>query len=155
MKKMLRPLAFILLFTFCVSVNAQSDSTRKVLLITDGSSFKAKTIKKITELSAGKDIEYRALDIKNIAQANAEEYDRYVILCKITGGRVQKDAYAFYQAIGDKNAILIGLTYLFEGPMPENAKREIGDIDAVTSASKKANVDTFAKKIVDWIITDQ
>jgi len=47
---------------------------------------------------------------------------------------------------------LLDYSNLFDMPMPENAKREIGDTDSITSASKKANIDTFSAAIHDWIM---
>jgi hypothetical protein len=144
----------VFLLVFGLLANASPETPKKILIITDSSGFKTKVINRIFKMSAGKGITYHVLDINDIVQSNSDKYDRYIILCKMVGGRIEEKSLAYYQTLSDKNAILIGLTYFFNVPMPENAKQEIGNIDAVTSASKNSNVDTFAKKIVSWIGTE-
>lgn len=150
-------IATLILFTVGIAVAVPPDESRpkdgamKVLIVTDNSDFKKRVVKKLLEYSKDTEVEYTIIDITKASSSNTADYDGYVFLCKLIGGKVERKTNALYQTLNGKN-ILIGLTLGFDGPLPENAKRDIGSIDAITSASAKKNVDGFATKIYDWVI---
>jgi len=124
--------------------------TAAVLIVTDNSRFKRQVIEKLFEYSEGMDIDYTVKEIKTISALDSGEYDRYIFLCRMIGGGVEKEAFGLYQDL-DTNRVFIGLTCFFNMPMPEKAKQDIGEIDAVTAPSKKANIEKMALEIFTWV----
>ena len=152
-------ICFVLLIFFvsvCMSADTPNQSgneenIRKILIVSDGSRFKVKVVEQLFEYSSSQSLDFTVVDVENALNINLAEYERYIFLCKMKGGKVDEDTYNFYQTITDKNKILIGLTHFFNMPMPELAKQNTAGIDVVTSASKNRNVNHFSKEIFDWI----
>ena len=123
--------------------------TAAVLIVTDNSRFKRQVIEKLYEYSEGMDIDYTVKEKKTISSLDSGEYDRYIFLCRIIGGGVEKEACGLYQDL-EASRVLIGLTCFFNMPMPEKAKQDIGEIDVVTASSKNANIEKMASEIFTW-----
>lgn len=148
----------LIIFLASVSMVAESahefgdkEGSRKILIVSDNSKFKINIVKQLFEYSSGSALYYLVVDAESAVKIDLNEYDNYICLCKMKGGKVDESTYAFYRTINDKDKILIGLTYLFKMPMPELAKQNTAGIDVITSASKKANIKKFSTDIINWI----
>ncbi len=127
------------------------DAAKKILIINSNSNFKQKVITGLFEKSSSQTHYYKVVDISKAKEVNLQEFDRYIVLCKQVGGRVEKKSNSFVQGIQDKSKVLIVMTHGLKNPLPENAQKEIGSIDVITSASETGKIEKVSTEIYDWV----
>jgi len=107
---------------------------RKVLVAAEDSEFKRQVVEEVIGTLGTEDWYFRVIGLDQLAEHSTDGYGAVLLVCKLTGGRVEQRARAFLQENSTKSKTILLLTLAGEGPLPEAAKADI-TVDAVTSAS--------------------
>jgi len=150
-------LALILCFLGCQTdmksfEKGNSDSSRKVLIAAEDSSFKRKVVTRIIDKLGTQDCYFRIIGLGHLKEEDTGQYGAILLVCKLTGGRVEARAKAFLQKNPSNPKAIVLLTSSFGGPIPKLAKADMSSVDAVTSASKNSQVEMRTDQLIELLI---
>ncbi len=127
-----------------------SSSSKKVLIAAEDSGFKKAVVEALIERLGTDDCYFRGIglgQLDQLAEDDMEQYGGILIVCKMTGGRVESQARAFIDAERGNPKLVVLMTTGGDGAMPDGARKDLGSVDAVSSASKTGYVEESAEQV--------
>ena len=161
MRKLSWPLLFILLFCGCTvpqyiwhqedmeaySVN-QPALEKKVLIASRQSEFKSELVQRITDAFKDKDVYINVIGIDMLNDEDARIYNAVVIINTSMAWAIDRKVEQFLDNYGELNSIIVLTTSDGGDVLPDLEGR---NIDAISSASVKEQVDPVSENIIQKI----
>jgi hypothetical protein len=125
-------------------------SSKKVLIAAEGSGFKKAVVEAVIERLGTEEWYFRGIGLGELTETSEDEVEQYgavLIVCKMTGGRVESQARAFVDKERRNPKLVVLMTTGGDGTLPEGAQSDLNKVDAVSSASKTAYVEESAEEI--------
>jgi hypothetical protein len=127
------------------TVNAPS-SERRILIATQGSAFKDAVVAGTVEKLRQRPIFVRVIDVSDLANVDAKEWDAIIVLHTIEYGKAPAPAQRFVDRIGDSRKIVV-LSTSGRGDF------KIEGVDAISSASRMTDVPARVDELLARIET--
>lgn len=125
------------------SINSKS-SKKKVLIATQKSDFKDLVVKNVIKHYEEQDIYISVIDVTKLTDIKAEEWDRIIIFSAIRYYKLNDTVDQFIKNEKDSNRIFLYNT-------SNSTQLKTDNIDTVTSASQKIDVDKCTSVIINLI----
>jgi hypothetical protein len=122
------------------------DSSRKILIASQGSKFKNMMVDTLTSRLKGEDIYINVIDISGLSEINQADWDAQVIIHTTEGYRLPEVVKEYLGRIENPDEVMILITSGSGEWKPEDCK-----VDILTSASKVADIPELANSIVDKV----
>jgi flagellar basal body-associated protein FliL len=125
------------------TINKESNS-KKILVATQGSSFKESVNEKLEEYYKNKDFYINVLDVTNLGTiSDYNSYDKIIIISSVESSKINQEAENTINQISDKEKIKI-ITTSGSGSWDNYISDEI---DTLSTVSKDENI----KDVIDFI----
>ncbi len=121
---------------------------KKVLIASRSSNFKQAIIDKIKENYQDQPVYVKFIGLDDIKKEKAEQYQAIVMINTCMSWDMDRKVHGYLNRYQDHNHIIVLTTSGDGGWMPKMKGR---NFDAVSAASKPANVDEVANKIIEKI----
>jgi hypothetical protein len=135
-----------------ISSSQVNDSTaeKKILIAARQSAFKEAIIAKIKESYQGQSIYLKFIGLDGLKQENATKYNAIVMMNTCMAKEVDPLVKSYLKANQDQHNFIVLTTSGDGNWLPGN---KLGQFDAVSAASKMANVDEVTQTIITKINT--
>jgi hypothetical protein len=128
-----------------------ANSPKKVLIAAEESTFKRNIVENLIDTIGTEDWYFNVIGIDGLNEADPEQYGAVLLICKMTGGRVEARTRAFLEEQDGNPKLIVLLTTGGKGELPDSAQSDIGTVDAVSSPSKTASVEETANELAALI----
>jgi len=139
-------IVFVLLAGSLLNVFSQTNSQKKVILISVKSDFKNAVVNYISFFYQQKKVLFSTADFKNLSGVDEKEWDAIIILSTIQKDKISDNVINF-----SKDKVLSKKIILANTADSGQWKKKQLDYDTITMASKKENIELFSKKIIEKI----
>ena len=113
---------------------------KKVLISADDSTFKRNAVERLIENLGTDNWYFKVIGTDSLSKVDLERYGAVLLICKMTGGRVEPRTRAFLEKQQGNSKLILFLTTGGKGSLPDGAQSDIGTVDAVSSPSKGGSV---------------
>lgn len=157
--RMLSPIALIVMASTLALIGCREDiepfevgnpsSERRVLVAAEQTTFKEAVVNRVLEDVGTDDIYFNVVGLDALEEEEAAHYGAVLLVCWYSGGRVDRRATGFIRDTRrrDRDRIIVFYTAGAESPLPEAARRELHDVDAIGSVSRRAKIEQSAQEI--------
>ncbi|MFZ5570386.1 MAG: hypothetical protein ACOZF0_08275 [Thermodesulfobacteriota bacterium] len=129
-----------------VEIGDMARFEHKVLIATESSEFKTAVVEGVIEALENDRVYVKMIDVTNLGQERAEEYDGIIILNSCIAWSLSPEVLKFIEALPAKERLVVLVTAGDEEWTPESLA-----VDAVTSASKMEATRRVTADIIEKI----
>ena len=129
-----------------------NQNPKKVLVLAADSSFKKQVLDKTIEKLGTKDWYFRVIGFEQFKSEDATQFGAILVVCELVAGHLQSKANSILEKYQTDPRMIIFLTKGSDDLLKENAKKDIGSLDAVTSASASDRVESTADQIATFLM---
>ena len=126
----------------------QKTLKKKILIASRKSEYKIKIVEKIQTAFRNRDIYIKTIGIETLKQEDANQYSAVLIINTSMGWEIDRKVESFLNKYGDLNSIIVLTTSAGGDILPDMDGRQV---DAISSASVKENINQTADKIISKI----
>ncbi|MBN2600814.1 MAG: hypothetical protein JXR87_02355 [Candidatus Marinimicrobia bacterium] len=126
----------------------QIEEAKRILIAARQSDFKEEIINAIIEKYNGTQIAVKIIGLNDIGQESPENYKAVIVLNTCMSWDMDRNVNSFLKAYPNSDNIIILTTSGDGGWLPKKKGRQF---DAISSASKIADVDKISKEIIEKI----
>lgn len=126
------------------TINSDIDAPRLVIA-TQKSSYKNEVVRQAVEKLKKQKIRIFVTDLTRLSKLKDSDWDAMIMLTTVESGQIQKDSHLFLQNHKDKYD-RIGLIYTADS---YQWKKKDVNIDSISSASVKGNIEPIVNSILD------
>ena len=123
-----------------------ADPTKTLLIVTQGSDFKDTLVRTLCDSLKTSSVYIRGMDVKGLSEVDDDGWDRILIINSFIV-RLNKSVERFVNRAGSPDKVLLFVT---SGGADWRPKPELR-VDALTSASRKVNIEDLIHMMTDWI----
>ncbi len=120
---------------------------RKVLIAAEDSAFKRNVVEQLIETLGTDDWYFKVLGTDSLPETDIGQYGAVLLICKMTGGRVETRTRTFINEQPDNSKTILLLTTGGKGSIPDGARGDTGSVDAVSSPSKTDSPDEMVDEL--------
>ncbi len=123
-----------------------ASSKKKILIASQESEFKKLIVDNLVKLLENDSIYIKIIDVTALSAISNDNWDAIVIINSCEAGKMHKDVSKFIKNFGEKNKIVLLTTSGSGKWKPRNI-----EIDSISSASKKEDIDSISKELYDKV----